>query len=57
MTNIQLCHFVLSCGYWSQMGISHFNDQIAAFQGGVKCRKSAADIVAVEVCPSTAPIL
>ena len=31
----------------------------AAFQGarGVKCRKSVADTVAVEVCPSTAPIL
>ena len=31
----------------------------AAFQGarGVKCEKSAADTVAVEVCPSTAPIL
>ena len=31
----------------------------AAFQGacGVKCGKSAADTVAVEACPSTAPIL
>ena len=39
------------------MGISHFDDQKAAFQGGVKCGKSAAYTVAVEVCPSTAPIL
>ena len=31
----------------------------AAFQGAhdVKCGKSAVDTVAVEVCPSTAPIL
>ena len=31
----------------------------AAFQGacGLKCEKFAADTVAVEVCPSTAPIL
>ena len=31
----------------------------ATFQGarGVKCGKSAVDIVAVEVCPSTTPIL
>ena len=31
----------------------------AAFQGacGVRCWNSAADTVAVEVCPSTAPIL
>ena len=35
------------------------NQEKAAFQGarGVKCGKSAADTVAVEVCPSTAPIL
>ena len=41
------------------MGISHFGDQNAAFQAahGVKCGKSAADTVAVEVCPSTSPIL
>ena len=38
------------------MGISHFDDRKAAFQGGVKCGKSDADTVAVEVCPSTAPI-
>ena len=40
-------------------GISHFDDQKAVFQGArsVKCGKSAADTVAVEVCPSTAPIL
>ena len=46
-------------GYWSQVGISHFDDQKATFQGarGVKCGKSAEDTVAVEVCPSTAPIL
>ena len=42
------------CGYWSQAGISHFDDQKATFQGGVKCGKSAADTVAVEVCASTA---
>ena len=31
----------------------------AAFQGarGVKCGKSAADAVAVEVCPRTTPIV
>ena len=29
----------------------------AAFQGVVKYGKSAADTVAVEVCPSTAPVL
>ena len=45
--------------YWSQAGISHFDDQKATFQGarGVKCGKSTADTVAVEVYPSTAPIL
>ena len=51
---------VLSDGYWSQTGISHFDDQKAAFKGarGVKYGKSAADTVEVEVCPSsTAPIL
>ena len=39
------------CGYWSQACISHFDDQNAAFQGGVKCGKSAVGTVAVEVCP------
>ena len=38
-------------------GIGHFDNQKAAFQGGVKCGKSAADTVAVEICPSTSPIL
>ena len=34
---------LLSCGYWSQVRISYFDDQKTAFQGGVKCEKSAAD--------------
>ena len=57
--DIRLLWFVLSDGYWSQAGISHFDDQKAAFKGArvVKCRKSAANTVVVEVCPSTAPIL
>ena len=48
-----------SYGYWLQVGISHFDNQKAAFQGarGVKCGKSVANTVAVEVYPSTAPIL
>ena len=56
---IRLRLFVLLDRYWSQVGISHLDNQKAAFKGarGVNCGKSAVDIVAVEVCPSTAPIL
>ena len=58
ITDIRLCRFVFWCGYWLQVGISHFDYQKATFQGGLKCGKSAApDTVAAEVCPSTTLIL
>ena len=31
------------CGYWLRARISHFYDQKATFQGGVKCEESGAD--------------
>ena len=41
--DIRPCWAVCSCGYWLRAHISHFNDQEATSQGGVKCEKSAAD--------------
>ena len=54
-STLMVCFFHVDTGHRRVLAISTIKK--AAFQGGVKCGKSAADTLAVEVYPSTAPIL
>ena len=59
ISQIQLWRFAFHMDTGHRRVLAILTTKKAAFQGarGVNSGKSAADTVAVEVCPSTAPIL